>query len=85
MKFRGAWWNTVCVDRVRMAEFQATARFVEEIRCRNGWRALAWTNDPAEAERWRRNIADEPEVPGVGPTTRLVDRQAVPEKGELTQ
>lgn len=67
VKFRGAWWNTVCVDRVQQEEFKASARFilVEDFTKRTGevkvWEK-GWTNDPAEAERWTRNLMDDERV-----------------------
>ena len=63
VKFRGAWWNAACVDRVRQEEFRGTAKYVlvEVTRRRDGSERVwekAWTNDTAEAERWRRRAAE---------------------------
>jgi hypothetical protein len=63
VKFRGAWWNMICVDRVTQDEFKASAKFVLEEVFANGktW-AKAWTNDPVEAENWRRNLSDDERI-----------------------
>lgn len=69
-KFRGSWWNIICIERVKLEEFKASARFVLEISCgRHGYQPKAWTNDPAEHAIWTRNLLED---------ERITDRGAVP-------
>lgn len=60
VKFRGAWWNVSCVERVKLAEFKASARFVlvEDFERRPGFWEKGWTDDAQEANIWRRNVTD---------------------------
>jgi hypothetical protein len=60
VKFRGAWWALGCVDRVQQEEFKASAKYVlvEIWQGKGGERRTEreWSNDPRQAEVWRRNI-----------------------------
>jgi hypothetical protein len=63
VKFRGSWWNVSCVERVLQEEFRASAKFVLEDVCKRRDGSIkyipkAWTNDPAEAAKWREMLDD---------------------------
>jgi len=80
VRFRGAWCNLICIDRIKQDEFKASARFVLEdvITLRSGEvRRVpkAWTNDEAEAAKWRR-LAEELSEIDPALVERVIDRQA---------
>jgi len=65
VKFRGAWWNVSCVDRVKLEEFRATAKYVRVVtflsRLSGEVRTVEkdWSNDLKDVERWREEIESE--------------------------
>lgn len=72
VKFRGAWWNTICVDRVKLAEWRSTCRFVRQVLVKGDWRDLDWSDEDNRAALWLEEMA---EFPG-SRQERVLDRKA---------
>lgn len=73
-KFRGTWWNLTCIDRVNREQFESSARYVREVRTREGWKPFDWSDDPKTAAVWRETLEIQPDE-----RERVTDRQEAPQ------
>jgi hypothetical protein len=73
VRFRGAWWNVSCVDRIQLEEFHATCRFVLEVQTRDGsWKPIEWSLHEESARYWQGDIDANDQWSGM--PARVIDR-----------